>query len=84
MKMSKKGQTFEQIILFILALLVLVLVVMFFTGTFGKLQSFTNVAGGKVECASLCAAGNQTGYTVSGCDATLGKSFADCKSASLS
>ncbi len=84
MKMNKKGMTFEQIVLFILAIVVLLTVIVYFTGTFRNLQTPVNTVIGSIECKQICAvddAAHQASYAAKGCEAILGKTFADCKSA---
>lgn len=85
MKMNRKGAiSFEQIVLFILAIVVLVLVVMYFTGTFARLQvpvneTISGVEAG-IECSKACSDGDSTKYANLNCQQVLGKSFADCRS----
>ena len=79
MKMNKKGMTFEQIVLFILAIVVLLLVVSYFTGTFKNLQKPVDLVIGKIECTQLCADAKSADYSAKGCEAILGQPFATCK-----
>lgn len=60
MKMNKRGAiSFEQIVLFILAIVVLIVVVAFFTGTFEKIRKPIDLGveeiGKGIECKQLCA-----------------------------
>ena len=85
MNRSKKGAiSFEQIVLFILAIVVLVLVVVYFTGTFKRLQGPVNdtisVIEKGLECSKACDAGDSTKYANLGCSTVLNKEFANCKS----
>lgn len=81
MKMNKKGMTFEQIVLFILAIVVLLTVIVYFTGTFKSLQSPIDKVVATIECKQACGSGNSADYATKGCEAVLSKAFADCKSA---
>lgn len=85
MKRGKKGAiSFEQIVMFILAIVVLVLIVSYFTGTFKRLQTPVNFTIGEVEkgieCVRACSdkAGGLTKYVELGCQALTGKDFPNC------
>ena len=82
--MNKKGMTFEQIVLFILAIVVLLTVIVYFTGTFKSLQTPVNTVVDSITCNQICSiddAAHQADYTAKNCAAVLGKTFAECKAA---
>ena len=85
MNKNKKGAiSFEQIVLFIMAIVVLVLVVVYFTGTFKRLQGPVNATISEIEkgvdCKNACDSGDSNKYSNLGCSAVLSKDFANCKS----
>ncbi len=84
MKGNKKGAiSFEQIVLFILAIVVLVLVIAYFTGTFQRLQTPVNFTIGEVErgieCQKACNENSESRYTQLNCESLTQKTFANCK-----
>ena len=73
MKSDKRGElTYTQIIGFIIAVIVLVLVVTYFTGTFQRVQSPVNFTLGTVEhgieCKKFCDNNDRTGYFNAACE----------------
>lgn len=56
MKNNKRGAiSFEQIIMFILAIVVLIVVVAFFTDTFDKIRGPVDIATGEIEKGIECS-----------------------------
>jgi len=72
MRNDKRGAiSFEQIILFILAIVVLIVVVAFFTGTFEKIRKPVDIATGEIEkgieCSQLCGNKDYPAYCSNEC-----------------
>jgi len=72
MRVNKRGAiSFEQIILFILAIVVLIVVVAFFTGTFEKVRAPVDLATETIQkgidCKNLCDEGNYDKFCADKC-----------------
>lgn len=72
MKSDKRGAiSFEQIIMFILAIVVLIVVVAFFTGTFEKIRQPVDIATGEIgkgiECSQLCGSNDYSEFCSKKC-----------------
>ena len=74
---GKKGQTWSTLVAAIIAVVVLLTVILYFTGAFKSATGPIDVTVKAIECKGYCSSKDKTSFDKNGCEEVLAKAGAD-------